>query len=57
MPRLYEGEAVFKMASNSGSSGCDYPIEDVLSLLDAGFFDCEEEVLEQIISMESDVST
>ncbi|XP_066928356.1 uncharacterized protein [Clytia hemisphaerica] len=44
------------MAASSSNSGSDYPIEDILSLLDAGFFDCEEEISEQINSMESDLA-
>ena len=32
------------------------PIEDALSLLDSGFFDCDEEMLQQVNSLESDVS-
>jgi len=57
VPRPSEWEEKFKMAASSSNSGSDYPIEDILSLLDAGFFDCEEEISEQINSMESDVSS
>lgn len=32
------------------------PIEDALSLLESGFFDCDEEMLQQVNSLESDVS-
>ena len=31
-------------------------MEDVLDLLDNGFFDCDEEILQQVNTLESDVS-
>lgn len=43
------------MAVNSSNNSTDYPINDVLSLLDSGFFDYNEEIQEEIKSMESEV--
>ena len=43
------------MASSSSSSEV-YDFEAVLSLLDSGFFDADEEILEDLSNLESDVS-
>ena len=45
-----------KIVTNCSNSQLDsLPLENVMDLLDLGFFDCDEEILEQVNSLETDV--
>ena len=57
VPRLLQRDSSQKMAAQASITSTGYPIDDVLSLLDSGFFDCDEEILEEMKSLESEVCT
>ena len=44
------------MQSETNTSNNFVAIEDIMGLLEEGFFDCDEEILQQVNSLESDVS-
>ena len=58
--RPLHGEKISKMAASSSKTPANMsyfvPIEDALGLLDSGLFDCDEEIIQQVNSLESDVS-
>ena len=45
-----------KSTKMSDSNCNSLPLEDVMDLIDSGFFDCDEEILQQVNSLETDVS-
>ena len=48
-------ESTSKIQSKMNVTGNTLPLEDVMDLLDSGFFDCDEEIIQQVNSLESDV--